>query len=79
MILLISTTTSASIIRMISVKPDWKTIVCKQLENGGRSFYQKNYKDQEFTIAVTTSAVAPYEIYIDSNFVASCRFVSVDY
>lgn len=77
--LLLSTAVSANITRMLNVEANWKSIVCKQLENGGRSYYQKDYKDKEFSIAVTDSSVAAYEIYIDSTFVAACAFIAIDY
>lgn len=68
----------ASEARKLAIPADWNLINCKQLENGGMSFWKQNYPNANLEIfAIEHQAGITYEITIDGEWRASCRFVSV--
>jgi len=78
-ILAMANTVSAETTGIIRVERDWSLVSCKQLENGGKSFYKRDFQGAEVVILKNDSNPISYEIYINEIFRASCKFVSVDY
>lgn len=76
--LTISSTFAQELTREIPIKDNWSFLVCRQMENGGVTIQRRNLADNAVVKVYATKHTIPnYEIYVDGNLEASCKFITV--